>query len=81
MGFIEFPWTYSDCEQAEDRAHRNGQKNAVNCYYFLGDKTIDEYMYKVIQTKKDIANEVTGTTTQIDEDIVSNVMSLFGSRL
>ena len=81
VGFIEFPWTYSDCEQAEDRAHRNGQKNAVNCYYFLGDKTIDEYMYKVIQTKKDIANEVTGTTTQIDEDIVSNVMNLFGHRL
>lgn len=81
VGFIEFPWTYSDCEQAEDRAHRNGQKNAVNCYYFLGDKTIDEYMYKVIQTKKDIANEVTGTTTQIDEDVVSNVMNLFSNRL
>lgn len=81
VGFIEFPWTYSDCEQAEDRAHRNGQKNAVNCYYFLGDKTIDGYMYKVIQTKKDIANEVTGTTTQIDEDIVSNVMNLFNTRL
>ena len=81
VGFIEFPWTYSDCEQAEDRAHRNGQKNAVNCYYFLGDKTIDEYMYKVIQTKKDIANEVTGTTTQIDEDIVNNVMNLFGHRI
>lgn len=81
VGFIEFPWTYSDCEQAEDRAHRNGQKNAVNCYYFLGDKTIDEYMYKVIQTKKDIANEVTGTTTQIDEDIVSNVMNLFSRRI
>lgn len=81
VGFIEFPWTYSDCEQAEDRAHRNGQKNAVNCYYFLGDKTIDEYMYKVIQTKKDIANEVTGTTTQIDEDVASNVMNLFSNRL
>lgn len=81
VGFIEFPWTYSDCEQAEDRAHRNGQKNAVNCYYFLGDETIDEYMYKVIQTKKDIANEVTGTTTQIDEDVVSNVMNLFSNRL
>lgn len=53
----------------------------MNCYYFLGDKTIDEYMYKVIQTKKDIANEVTGTTTQIDEDIVNNVMNLFSSRL
>ncbi|MBQ7204631.1 MAG: DEAD/DEAH box helicase [Muribaculaceae bacterium] len=81
VAFIEFPWTYSDCEQAEDRAHRNGQKNNVNCYYFLGTKTIDRYMYKVIQTKKDIANEVTGTTTQIDEDIVNITMNLFSDRL
>jgi SWI/SNF-related matrix-associated actin-dependent regulator 1 of chromatin subfamily A len=81
VGFIEFPWTYSDCEQAEDRAHRNGQKNNVNCYYFLGDKTIDKYMYSVIQSKKDIANEVTGTTTQIEEDIVNITMNLFRDRL
>jgi SWI/SNF-related matrix-associated actin-dependent regulator 1 of chromatin subfamily A len=81
VGFIEFPWTYSDCEQAEDRAHRNGQKNAVNCYYFLGDKTIDRYMYNVIQSKKDIANEVTGTTTQIEEDIVNITMNLFQDQL
>lgn len=81
VGFIEFPWTYSDCEQAEDRAHRNGQKNAVNCYYFLGDKTIDEKMYKIIQTKKDIANGVTGTTTQIEEDIVNITMNLFKDQL
>lgn len=81
VGFIEFPWTYSDCEQAEDRAHRNGQKNAVNCYYFLGDKTIDNYMYTVIQTKKNIANEVTGTTTQIEEDIVNITMNLFKDQL
>lgn len=81
VGFIEFPWTYSDCEQAEDRAHRNGQKNAVNCYYFLGDKTIDRYMYNVIQTKKDIANEVTGTTTQIAEDMLNITMNLFQDRI
>lgn len=81
VGFIEFPWTYSDCEQAEDRAHRNGQKNAVNCYYFLGEKTIDRYMYNVIQTKKGIANEVTGTTTQIEEDMVDITMNLFRDKL
>lgn len=81
VGFIEFPWTYSDCEQAEDRAHRNGQKNAVNCYYFLGENTIDRYMYNVIQTKKGIANEVTGTTTQIEENIMDITMNLFQDRL
>ena len=67
--FVEFPWTYSDCCQAEDRAHRNGQKNAVTCTYLLGDGTIDEYMYNLIQTKKDIANGVTGTVENVDEKI------------
>ena len=69
--FVEFPWTYSDCCQAEDGAHRNGQKNAVTCTYLLGSNTIDEYMYNIIQTKKDIANGVTGTIEDIEERKVS----------
>ena len=86
--FIEFPWTYSDCCQAEDRAHRNGQKNAVTCTYLLGDGTIDEYMYELIQTKKDIANGVTGTDDDVEEKKVSTqqmlydaAMDLFGKKL
>ena len=71
MLFVEFPWTYSDCCQAEDRAHRNGQKNAVMCTYLLGKDTIDEYMYNIIQTKKDIANGVTGTIDEVEEKKVS----------
>lgn len=67
--FVEFPWTYSDCCQAEDRAHRNGQKNAVTCTYLLGDGTIDEYMYNLIQTKKNIANAVTGTDDDVEEKV------------
>lgn len=81
VAFVEFPWTFSDCEQAEDRAHRNGQKNNVNCYYFLGKDTIDEYMYQVIQTKKGIANGVTGTDDQVQEDIIQMTMDLFSKRL
>ena len=81
VAFIEFPWTYSDCEQAEDRAHRNGQKNNVNCYYFLGNGTIDEYMYKIIQTKKSIADGVTGTTTNITEQVTQMALDFFGSRI
>ena len=69
--FVEFPWTYSDCCQAEDRAHRNGQKNAVTCTYLLGQDTIDEYMYNLIQSKKDIANGVTGTDDEVQEQKIS----------
>ena len=74
--FIEFPWTYSDCCQAEDRAHRNGQKNAVTCTYLLGKETIDEYMYQLIQTKKDIANGVTGTIDNVEEKKVNTQQML-----
>lgn len=81
VAFIEFPWTFSDCEQAEDRAHRNGQKNNVNCYYYLGKDTIDRYMYDVIQTKKSIANGVTGTDDVVKENMVDMAMNLFSGKL
>lgn len=79
--FIEFPWTYSDCCQAEDRAHRNGQKNAVTCTYLLGRETIDEYMFRLIQTKKDIANGVTGTVDNVEEKKVSTQRMLLDAAL
>ena len=86
--FVEFPWTAADCVQAEDRAHRNGQKNAVNCVYLLGQDTIDEYMYNLIQTKKGIADGVTGTEDDTEERKVSQqdlifgaAMDLFGTKL
>ena len=77
--FVEFPWTAADCVQAEDRAHRNGQKNAVNCVYLLGEGTIDEYMYKLIQTKKTISDGVTGTDDEVAESKVSESDLIFGA--
>ena len=79
--FIEFPWTYADCCQAEDRAHRNGQKNAVTCTYMLGKDTIDEYMYDLIQTKKNIANGVTGTIDNVEEKQESTSEMLMNAAL
>jgi SWI/SNF-related matrix-associated actin-dependent regulator 1 of chromatin subfamily A len=43
----------------------------VTCTYLLGKDTIDEYMYNIIQTKKDIANGVTGTIDEVEEKKVS----------
>lgn len=79
--FVEFPWTAADCVQAEDRAHRNGQKNAVNCVYLLGRDTIDEYMYNLIQKKKDIADGVTGTEDETVEQRVSQQDLVFGAAM
>lgn len=77
VAFVEFPWTYADCCQCEDRAHRIGQKNSVTCYYFLGRGTIDEKVYKIIQNKKSIANAVTGATEVIEENVVDMVANIF----
>ncbi len=80
VAFIEFPWTYADCVQCEDRAHRIGQKDSVTCYYFLGKKTIDEKVYQIIQMKKAIANTVMGSTEEIPENIVDLIAKLFNEK-
>ncbi|ONM59413.1 uncharacterized protein [Zea mays] len=40
--FVELPKSASELLQAEDRAHRRGQRNAVNIYIFCGKNTLDE---------------------------------------
>lgn len=68
VAFIEFPWTYADCCQCEDRAHRIGQKDNVTCYYLLGRNTIDHVLYSIIHEKKSIANQIMGASDDIPQD-------------
>lgn len=56
-----------------------GQKDSVTCYYFLGRQTIDEKVYQIIQTKKNIANAVTGSTENIEENIVDMISNIFNN--
>lgn len=78
--FIEFPWTASDCEQAECRAHRNGQKNAVNCYYLLARNTIDDRILEIIQKEREDSSVVTGAVNNIEESIVDATLRHFKSK-
>lgn len=66
--FIELAWTYADCCQCEDRAHRIGQKDNVTCYYLLGRGTIDHTIYRLIHRKKSIANEIMNADDEIPTD-------------
>lgn len=68
VAFVELPWTYADCCQCEDRAHRIGQKDNVTCYYLLGRNTIDHKLYNIIQDKKTIANSIMASDDDIPTD-------------
>lgn len=79
VAFVEFPWTYADCCQCEDRAHRIGQKDNVTCYYLIGRRTIDRTLYDIIHRKKSIASQIMGTDDEIpsDEMYFDQLASLF----
>lgn len=74
--FIEFPWTYADCMQCEDRAHRIGTLWPVMCTYLLGEDTIDDKLLELIMEKKDLAMAITGATDAMEMSVVSSMLKL-----
>lgn len=63
---VELGWNDMHQSQAEDRCHRIGQKESVNCYYLIGKDTIDERMYDIILGKGQAAKATVGGTTEIE---------------
>lgn len=72
VAFIEYPWTYADCVQCEDRSHRIGQTLPVMCTYFMGAGTIDEYMWEIINEKRQVSSVITGATDTMQTSTVDN---------
>ncbi|GAA4338672.1 hypothetical protein GCM10023149_48800 [Mucilaginibacter gynuensis] len=75
--FIELGWHSAIMDQAEDRCYRSGQHKNVMCTYFLGKDTIDEWNYKLIETKRELGSTITGAENNVDVSIISDVMNLF----
>jgi SWI/SNF-related matrix-associated actin-dependent regulator 1 of chromatin subfamily A len=75
--FIEFPWTFADCTQCEDRTHRIGQKESVRARYLLGEGTIDRWCYNLIVKKRSIASVIAGDEHTVDDEIVDDLFNLF----
>ena len=49
--FAELTWVPGDLIQAEDRAHRIGQQNAVNVSFLMVKNSIDEVIWNTIEQK------------------------------
>ena len=56
---FEWDWSPATIAQAVDRAHRIGQKNAVNIYYFVVKDSIDESCAEHVMSKARAFNKVT----------------------
>jgi SWI/SNF-related matrix-associated actin-dependent regulator 1 of chromatin subfamily A len=59
VAFLELEWTPAMLDQAEDRCHRIGQRDAVTAWYLLAAGTIDETMARLIQRKREVVAAVT----------------------
>jgi len=59
VAFLELEWTPAMHDQAEDRCHRIGQRDAVTAWYLLAANTIDETMARLIQSKRAHVSAVT----------------------
>ena len=63
--FVELGWTPALMEQAEDRTHRIGQKNAVNIYFMIAENTIDEKIVNLLEAKGGITSASIGDNSDI----------------
>lgn len=77
VAFVELGWHAAIHDQCEDRCHRIGQLDSVQCTYFLGKETIDEYIYELINSKRDMANTITGATNDVEVSVIDNIITLF----
>ena len=79
VAFLELEWTPAMHDQAEDRCHRIGQRDAVTAWYLLAAETIDETMARVIQHKRATVAAVTdGDAADADGMVESVIRELRG---
>ncbi|KAG7668731.1 hypothetical protein Ndes2526B_g03642 [Nannochloris sp. 'desiccata'] len=58
--FVELWWTPAALIQAEDRAHRLGQRGALEVQYLTAMDTADDLMWRTIQGKLGVVSSVVG---------------------
>jgi SWI/SNF-related matrix-associated actin-dependent regulator of chromatin subfamily A-like protein 1 len=74
VAFLELEWTPAMHDQAEDRTHRIGQRDAVTAWYLLAADTIDETMAELVEAKRSHISAVTDGRRLDGEGLVEGVV-------
>jgi SWI/SNF-related matrix-associated actin-dependent regulator 1 of chromatin subfamily A len=74
VAFLDLEWSPAMHDQAEDRTHRIGQRDAVTAWYLLAAETIDEDMASVLARKRGIVGAVTDGRRDESEAVVQSVV-------
>jgi SWI/SNF-related matrix-associated actin-dependent regulator of chromatin subfamily A-like protein 1 len=74
VAFLELEWTPAMHDQAEDRLHRIGQRDAVTAWYLLAAGTIDESMAELVARKRGIVGAVTDGRRLDGEGVVDELV-------
>jgi SNF2 family DNA or RNA helicase len=74
VAFLDLEWSPAMHDQAEDRTHRIGQRDAVTAWYLLAAETIDEDMASVLARKRGIVGAVTDGRRDESEAVIQSVV-------
>ena len=67
VAFVEMAWTPAAHDQAEDRVHRIGQREAVTAWYLLAADTIDEQIADAVERKRRLVDATSDGAVLRDE--------------
>lgn len=69
VAFLELDWTPAMHDQAEDRCHRIGQRDAVTAWYLLAPDTIDNDMSEILRQKREVIDAVVDGRAPVAEPV------------
>ena len=74
VAFLELDWTPARLEQAEDRTHRIGQRNAVTAWYLIAPGTIDATLEGVLEAKRELIGAITDGRVDAERTVLDSVI-------
>lgn len=81
VAFVELGWNRKTHAQAEDRCHRIGQKDTVNVYTLVAERTIEEEIAALIERKRVVAEAIQDGDADTQAEFMSELQSRLDAKL